>query len=137
MCNHYLIEPTACTPASGWEKGQVENQVGNVREWLFTPKLKCANLAELNAHLAARCLQLARERMHPEQTERPIIDVWEEERVALRATPAPFDGYAEQSGRVSSTCRDCPKFCVTGPYFPQEGCYGDQEGACRRAAEGC
>jgi hypothetical protein len=23
MCNHYLIEPTACTPASGWEKGQV------------------------------------------------------------------------------------------------------------------
>jgi transposase len=32
MCNHYLVEPTACTPASGWEKGQVENQVGNVRE---------------------------------------------------------------------------------------------------------
>jgi transposase len=30
MCNHYLIEPTACTPAAGWEKGQVENQVGNV-----------------------------------------------------------------------------------------------------------
>ena len=27
MCSHYLIEPTACTPASGWEKGQVENQV--------------------------------------------------------------------------------------------------------------
>ena len=56
MCNHYLIEPTACTPASGWEKGQVENQVGNVREWLFTPKVKCADLAELNTHLAARCL---------------------------------------------------------------------------------
>ena len=45
MCNHYLIEPTACTPASGWEKGQVENQVGNVREWLFTPKVRCADLA--------------------------------------------------------------------------------------------
>jgi transposase len=29
MCGHYLVEPTACTPASGWEKGQVENQVGN------------------------------------------------------------------------------------------------------------
>ena len=24
MCGHYLVEPTACTPASGWEKGQVE-----------------------------------------------------------------------------------------------------------------
>ena len=30
-----------------------------MREWLFTPKARCANLAELNAHLAARCLQLA------------------------------------------------------------------------------
>jgi transposase len=25
MCSHYLVEPTACTPAAGWEKGQVEN----------------------------------------------------------------------------------------------------------------
>jgi transposase len=32
MCGHYLVEPTACTPASGWEKGQVENQVGTLRE---------------------------------------------------------------------------------------------------------
>ena len=31
MCNHYLVDPTACTPAAGWEKGQVENQVGNVQ----------------------------------------------------------------------------------------------------------
>jgi transposase len=22
MCGHYLVEPAACTPASGWEKGQ-------------------------------------------------------------------------------------------------------------------
>ena len=104
MCNHYLIEPTACTPAAGWEKGQVENQVGNVREWLFTPKLRCTDLAELNAHLAARCLQLARERSHPEQLERKIIEVWDEERAALRAMPVPFDGYAERSCRISATC---------------------------------
>ncbi len=32
MCSHHLVEPVACTPASGWEKGQVENQVGLVRE---------------------------------------------------------------------------------------------------------
>jgi transposase len=104
MCNHYLVEPTACTPASGWEKGQVENQVGNVREWLFTPKLRCADLAELNAHLTERCMQLARERTHPEQTERKILEVWDEERMALRAMPAPFDGFAEDSARISSTC---------------------------------
>ena len=40
MCSHYLIEPVACTPAAGWEKGQVENQVGHVREKVFTPRLR-------------------------------------------------------------------------------------------------
>ena len=32
LTNHYLFEPVACTLASGWEKGEVENQVGNIRE---------------------------------------------------------------------------------------------------------
>jgi transposase len=40
MCGHYLVEPTACTPGAGWEKGQVENQVGTMRERLFTPPLR-------------------------------------------------------------------------------------------------
>ena len=35
MCSHFLVQPVACTPASGWEKGQVENQVGLVRERFF------------------------------------------------------------------------------------------------------
>jgi hypothetical protein len=78
----------------------VENQVGNVREWVFTPKLRFADLHELNAHLTARCQQLVRERNHPEQQERKIIEVWE---AALRAMPLPFDGYAEKSCRISAT----------------------------------
>ena len=40
MCSHHLVEPVACKPASGWEKGQVENQVGLVRERVFTPRLR-------------------------------------------------------------------------------------------------
>ena len=51
MCGHYLVEPTSCTPASGWEKGQVENQVGLVRERFFTPRLRVASYDELNAWL--------------------------------------------------------------------------------------
>ena len=35
---------------------------------------------------------------------RKIIEVWEEERAALRAMPAPFDGYAEDTARISQTC---------------------------------
>jgi transposase len=37
LANHYLFEPVACTPASGWEKGQVENQVGNIRNGCLRP----------------------------------------------------------------------------------------------------
>jgi transposase len=51
LCGHYLVEPTACTPASGWEKGQVENQVGVVRERFFTPRLRVSSYDELNASL--------------------------------------------------------------------------------------
>jgi len=48
MCAHHLVEPVACTPAAGWEKGQVENQVGLVRERFFTPRLRVKNYDELN-----------------------------------------------------------------------------------------
>ena len=53
LANHYLFEPVACTPASGWEKGQVENQVGNIREWLFTPLARFASFEALNEWLSA------------------------------------------------------------------------------------
>lgn len=102
LANHYLFEPVACTPASGWEKGQVENQVGNIREWLFTPKPRFACLADLNDWLAMRCQELAR-RPHPTE-DRPIAEVFAQERRVLRAIAAPFDGYLEEMLRVSSTC---------------------------------
>jgi transposase len=103
LMNHYLIEPIACTPAAGWEKGQVENQVGNVREWLFTPRLAFADFTELNAWLEQRCQELA-QRFHPEHSDRRIAEVFEEERPLLRPFTAVFDGYFEPTVRVSSTC---------------------------------
>lgn len=102
LANHYLFEPVACTPESGWEKGQVENQVGNIREWLFTPVARCADLAELNEWLARRCRELA-SRKHPESG-RQIAEVFAEEQPHLRPVTAAFDGYVEQMMRVSSTC---------------------------------
>ncbi len=54
MCGHYLVDPVACTPASGWEKGQVENQVGVLRQRFFVPRPKFKSLAELNAWLEDR-----------------------------------------------------------------------------------
>jgi len=103
MANHYLFEPVACTPESGWEKGQVENQVGNVREWLFTPTPKFSSFDDLNAWLALRCQELANRR-HPEQTARTIADCFAEEQPLLLPIKAVFDGYVEKTMRVSSTC---------------------------------
>ena len=103
LANHYLFEPIACTPASGWEKGQVENQVGNIREWLFTPLARFAGFDALNGWLAKRCQELA-QRRHPTLKERSIADCFADEQKTLRMISAPFDGYVEQMLRASSTC---------------------------------
>ena len=56
----------ACTPASGWEKGQVENPVGYARDNLFKPRLKFRTLEELNGWLEAECARRAETDRHPE-----------------------------------------------------------------------
>src|SRR5690349_14592436 len=83
MCSHYLVDPVACTPASGWEKGQVENQVGLVRERFFTPRLRFKNYDELNAWLLDKCVAYAKAHRHPELTEQTIWEVFEAERPKL------------------------------------------------------
>jgi DNA-directed RNA polymerase subunit K/omega len=103
MCSHYLVEPTAGTPAAGWEKGQVENQVGNAREPLFTPRLHFADYAELNAWLEARCLAQARASAHPEQSDKTVWEVFAAERQSLIEYRGPFDGFREVEVVVSKS----------------------------------
>src|SRR3989442_11789415 len=93
MCSHYLVEPVACTPASGWEKGQVENQVGLVRERFFTPRLRFKNLDELNGWLLDRCIAYAKAHKHPEFADKTIWEVFEAERPKLVPYAGRFDGF--------------------------------------------
>jgi transposase len=104
MCSHHLVEPVACTPASGWEKGQVENQVGLVRERFFTPRLRFKNFNELNAWLLDKCLAWAKAHSHPEQPERTIWEIFEDERPKLIAYRGRFDGFHALTASVSKTC---------------------------------
>jgi len=104
MCGHYLVEPTACTPAAGWEKGQVENQVGLVRERFFTPRLRVTSYEELNAWLLDRCIAYAKAHKHPELTDRTIWQVFEAERPKLVPITGPFDGFHATQASVSKTC---------------------------------
>jgi hypothetical protein len=83
--------------------GQVENQVGNIREWLFTPLARFANFDGLNEWLAMRCRESA-QRKHPVTPERSIAACFVEEQPLLRQITAAFDGYVEHMLRVSSTC---------------------------------
>ena len=104
MCSHHLIEPVACTPASGWEKGQVENQVGNLRDQMFLPKPRVKSLSELNAWLEDQCIAYAQRTKHPEFRDRTIWDVFQDERASLMALRGPFDGFVEKTVRASTTC---------------------------------
>jgi len=104
MCGHYLVEPEACTPASGWEKGQVENQVGLVRERFFTPRLRFKTLEDLNGWLADKCVSWAKAHRHPEQDGRTIWEVFEEERGSFIPYAGRFDGFHCVPASVSKTC---------------------------------
>ncbi len=104
LMNHYLIEATACNPAAGWEKGQVEKQVNSVRDWFFRPRLKFSSLSELNAHLLIQCQLKAEQRAHPEFKAQTIEAVFREETVKLRALPNLFDAYKSKTVSVGSTC---------------------------------
>jgi transposase len=103
MSSHYLFEPVACTPSAGWEKGQVERQVGLTRGQFFVPRLRMKDLAELNEHLRSRSIDQAKSSKHPTMPEKTVWEAFEEERPDLMPVPRPFDGYAENPARVSTT----------------------------------
>ena len=104
MCSHHLVDPVACTPASGWEKGQVENQVGLVRERFFTPRLRVKTYDELNAWLTDKCVAYAKAHPHPERPDQTVWEVFEEERPKLVPYRGRFDGFHALPASVSKTC---------------------------------
>jgi len=104
MCSHYLVDPVACTPASGWEKGQVENQVGLVRERFFTPRLRFKTYDEMNAWLLDKCIAYAKAHHHPELIGQTIWEVFEAERPKLVPYAGRFDGFHAVPASVSKTC---------------------------------
>ena len=93
LCSHHLVEPVACTPGAGWEKGQVERQVGDVRGRLFVAIPRGGSYAEINAWLMDRCIEDAKKRPHPTIEGKTVWQVFEEERPFLMAYRGPFDGF--------------------------------------------
>ena len=103
MTNHYVFAPEFCNPAAGWEKGQVEKNVQVARPRLWQQMPDFADLLSLNDWLEQHCQKLWRDTAHGTLSG-TISDVWADERLALMALPAMFDGFVEQSKCVSPTC---------------------------------
>lgn len=104
MCSHYRVEPVACNPASGWEKGQVENQVGTLRQRLFKPRLHAKTLEELNDRLLQDVEAWAKSSAHPERKEQTIWEIFVAERPVLIPATVAFDGFHETTVSASKTC---------------------------------
>lgn len=107
FCAHYLIDPRACTPGRGNEKGQVERQVGMLRERLFRPRVEAADFEELNDRLFSQCIEQARRTAHPEVRAKSVWDMWrEEEKDVLIALP-PGDYECCRTEDERRVARDC------------------------------
>lgn len=72
MMNHFMIEPFACMPASGWEKGQVRT----LRKQLFEPTLAFNSIDELNSFLLDQCHQIIQTATHPEDRSKVINELF-------------------------------------------------------------
>jgi len=64
MASHYVFEPAFCSPAAGWEKGQVEKNVQDAQHRLWQPMPDFLDLASRNAWLEQRCMELWHEIAH-------------------------------------------------------------------------
>src|SRR3546814_20400508 len=63
----------ACSPAAGWEKGQVENQVQTIRGRFFQPRLRFASIDEITGWLEAECRRWAERQAHPEKDRKSVV----------------------------------------------------------------
>jgi transposase len=82
---HFGFEVTFCNPASGHEKGNVENKVGYVRRNYFVPLPSAASLTEWNLELLELCdLDNAREHYKKSIS---ICELFEADRKALLPLP--------------------------------------------------
>ncbi len=109
---HYGFDFSFCNPASGNEKGNVENKVGYVRRELFVPVPRVDSIDSYNARLLDRCMALSGKR-HWVKGE-PEEQLFVEDRFALAGLPAaPFSAVRYERRRPDKR----GKVKVGGPHW--------------------
>ena len=89
-----------CNPASGWEKGNVENKVAYIRERFFVPVPSVPSLDDLNRSLALWCREDMRRDHYAKH--RPIADLFLEDQAAFLPFNAPFDYWETLGARTDN-----------------------------------
>ena len=109
---HYRFQADFCNPASGNEKGNVENKVGYIRRNALVPIPTIISFDEFNDHLFDWCEKDA-ERPHYQRGV-TIQSLWEDEKPKLLMLPeVPYNVFSYESLRVSKTgfvCIDTNKY---------------------------
>lgn len=99
---HYRFKADFCNPASGNEKGNVENKVGYIRRNALVPIPTIISFDEFNKRLMEWCEKDA-QRQHY-QREATIQSLWEEECAKLLTLPqVPYDVFRYEAVRVGKT----------------------------------
>ena len=99
---HYRFQADFCNPASGNEKGNVENKVGYSRRNAFVPVPKISTFEEFNEYLWDWCEKDA-ERIHY-QRKISIQELWEEDADNLLELPEyPFQVFRYTTVTVNKT----------------------------------
>jgi hypothetical protein len=102
---------------SGDGRGQVENQVGLLRERFFTPRLRVKSYQERNAWLLGQCVVYAKAHRHPELREQTVWEMFEAERPSLVRYGGRFDGFHavpasdHDPGCAATAARACCRLC--------------------------
>jgi hypothetical protein len=96
---------TACTPASGHEKGRVERPIGFVRDRFWRGR-RFADLLELNVQAATWRDRMANNRVHDVTGKVPALVFQHEEKRLLKPAPTtPFETDDIETATVTKICR--------------------------------
>jgi transposase len=112
LCQHYGTLPDAARPRTPTDKGRVERDIGYAMTSCFQGRV-FASFEEAKAALARWRREVASVRVHGTTRRRPI-DLFEEERAALR--PLPADPYVVTSFSRHKVRKDCHVHVLSNYY---------------------
>lgn len=103
IANHYGFEPRAAAPRRGNEKGRVERSIRYVRTSFFAAR-EFRDIGDLNEQATQWSLEVSAARRWPQDDQRLVREVFDEERVKLRALPdEDFPVYVRKAVKVGRT----------------------------------